>query len=154
MNSIGRSSKARLLAVSVTVGVVLAGWVGQAADDKPATNAIPKSIFVKDPAGRDPFDPNAGGAQPVPVPSAFNICDTIRITGIAGSGTNLMASVQGVPLRGGETAKIKGTDGVVREWEVKEIREDDVLMQTGSTVCTVVIQKRAPLSITGPEKGK
>jgi hypothetical protein len=122
-----------------------------------ATNAIPKSVFARDPAGRDPFEPNRedvpwGGDKPV---QTRNVCDTIRITGVVGSGAARLVTVQGVPMRTGEKTELKGMDGQRLEWKVVEILEKEVVMQTGGTVCTIPIQSRVLPPVTGSEsKGK
>ncbi len=102
-----------------------------------AVNTIPKSVFAIDPNGRNPFNPKASSpAQrsavadvPVPVVSPE---ETIQFKGVTGTGTNRVALISNVPMRAGEKTSIRGSDGVVREWELVEILNDEVVLKLGA----------------------
>ena len=137
------------LGLAAATGLSLVTSVtGRAAQAEPAKGAppavavdplksIPLSKFAVGPSGRDPFNPKA----PLPgqttnttsnVPQTLNPEETVQFKGVTGTGANRVALINNVPMRLGEKAKIVGSDGVTREWELVDILDDVVVLKLES----------------------
>lgn len=134
-----RRSWLRPLCLAVMAVIGLTNLCGAAETNRaPAGVIFPKSVFIDDPNGKDPFFPNRQrGVVPKPAPgpvAAEPNWKALQLRGITGVGDQRYALINNLPFAKGEEGEVKvpaGKRGETAKIKIKilEVKEKSVIIQ-------------------------